>query len=94
MCRAYLKETAAAAFCKAFAHVPSVSLSQLRKLRSGVFPLRSHNDWTVTDVQRPSLQEEPLVAQMGSSRGSLERRFQGTTTPSGMAIDIATWGGL
>ena len=62
--------------------IPGGRTSQLRKLRSGVFPNKRYPGWTVEDVRRPSLDEAtPLVAQLESCEAGLGRTVMGLTTP-------------
>ena len=56
--------------------------SQLRKLRSGLFPNRRYPGWTVERVRRPTLDEAAtLVAQLESCEAGLGRTVMGPTTP-------------
>ena len=59
-----------------------VRTSQLRKLRSGLFPNKRFPGWTVEHVRRPTLDEATtLVAQLESCEAGLGRTVVGPTTP-------------
>ena len=59
-----------------------VRVSQLRKLRSGLFPNKRYPGWTVAHVRRPTLDEaNTLVAQLESCEAGLGRSVLGPTTP-------------
>ena len=70
------------ALCRQCSEFPGGRASQLRKLRSGLFPNQRHPGWTVEHVRRPTLDEATtLVAQLESCEAGLGRMVMGPTTP-------------
>ena len=70
------------ALCRSCSELPGGRTSQLRKLRSGLFPNKRYPGWTVEHVRRPTLDEAtPLVAQVESCEAGLGRTVMGPTTP-------------
>ena len=68
--------------CAAAAAEFLAAKSQLRKLRSGLFPNIRFPGWTVEHVRRPSLDEAiTLVAQLESCEAGLGRTVMGPSTP-------------
>ena len=61
---------------------PGGRTSQLRKLRSGLFPNKRYPGWAVERVRRPTLDEAAtLVAQLESCEAGRGRTVMGPTTP-------------
>ena len=70
------------ALCRQCSEFPGGRTSQLRKLRSGLFPNKRCHGWTVEHVRRPTLDEAAtLVAQLESCEAGLGRTVMGATTP-------------
>ena len=70
------------ALCRQCSEFPGGRASQLRKLRSGLFPNERYPGWTVEHVRRPTLDEAAtLVAQLESCEAGLGRTVMGPTTP-------------
>ena len=70
------------ALCRQCSEFPGGRASQLRKLRSGLFPNKRYPGWTVEHVRRPTLHEAAtLVAQLESCGAGLGRTVMGPTTP-------------
>ena len=70
------------ALCRHCSNFPGGRTSQLRKLRSGLFPNKRYPGWTVEHVRRPTLDEATtLVAQLESCEAGLGRTVMGPTTP-------------
>ena len=70
------------ALCRSCKQHPGGCASQLRKLRSGLFPNKRNPGWTVELVRRPTLDEaNTLVAQLESCEAGLGRSVLGPTTP-------------
>ena len=70
------------ALCRSCSEIPGGRTSQLRKLRSGLFPNKRYPGWTVEHVRRPTLDEATtLVAQFESCEAGLGRTVMGPTTP-------------
>ena len=66
--------------CRSCCGIPGGRTSQLRKLRSGLFPNKRYLGWTVEDVRGPSLDEATtLVAQLESCEAGLGRIVMGPT---------------
>ena len=77
---------------------PRGRASQLRKLRSGLFPNKRYPGCTVEQVRRPTLDEAAtLVAQLESCEAGLGRTVMGPTTlkrqrVAPQAAVLAHWG--
>ena len=70
------------ALCRSCKQHPGGCASQLRKLRSGLFPNRRYPGWTVESVRRPTLDEaNTLVAQLESCEAGLGRSVWGRPPP-------------
>ena len=70
------------ALCRSCKQHPGGCASQLRKLRSGLFPNKRYPGWTVELIRRPTLDEaDTLVAQLESCEAGLGRSVWGPTTP-------------
>ena len=85
------------ALCRSCSEIPGGRTSQLRKLRSGLFPNKRYPGWTVEHVRRPTLDEATtLVAQLESCEAGLGRTVMGPTTPkkqraAPQAVVLAHW---
>ena len=88
------------ALCRQCSEFPGGRTSQLRKLRSGLFPNKRYPGWTVEHVRRPTLDEAAtLVAQLESCEAGLGRMVMGPTTPkkqrvAPQAAVLAHWGSV
>ena len=88
------------ALCRRRSEFPGGRASQLRKLRSGLFPNKRNPGWTVEHVRRPTLDEAAtLVAQLESCEAGLGRMVLGPTTPkkqrvAPQAAVLAHWGSV
>ena len=70
------------ALCRQCRESPGGRTSQLRKLRSRLFPNKRYPGWTVEHVRRPTQDEAAtLVAQLESCEAGLGRTVMGPTTP-------------
>ena len=73
------------ALCRGCSEIPGSRTSQLRKLRSGLFPKKKKKRypvWTVEHVRRSTLDEATtLVAQLESCEAGLGRTVMEPTTP-------------
>ena len=79
LCTGNEQERSAAA---AVAFLGGGRTSQLRTLRSGLFPSKRYPGWTAEHVRRPTLNEaNMLVAQLQSCEAGLGRTVMGPTTP-------------
>ena len=86
------------ALCRQRSEFPGGRASQLRKLRSGLFPNKRHPGWTVEHVRRPPWTKPPLwwrswnlptVARASSYRGSFDmQRMCSTDTSSVMMVAV------
>ena len=72
--------------------IPAFRASQLRKLRSGLFPNKCYPGWTVEDVRQPSLDEATtLVAQLESCEVARRQRWNnGNASPGTWPCSAAT----
>ena len=88
------------ALCRRCREFPGGRASQLRKLRSGLFPNKRFPGWTVEHVRRPTLDEAAtLVAQLESCEAGLGRKVMGPTTPKKQRVApkaavLAHWGSV
>ena len=88
------------ALCRQCSEFPGGRTSQLRKLRSGLFPNKRYPGWTVEQVRRPTRDEATtLVAQLESCEAGLGRMVMGPTTPkkqrvAPQAAVLAHWGSV
>ena len=70
------------ALCRSCCGIPGGRTSQLRKLRSGLFPNKGYPPWTVEHVRRPTLDEATTqVAKLESCEAGSGRIVMGPTTP-------------